>query len=49
MNQKNFAVVAMALTFSILAAISFNTIAAYAQEGAANMTGMAGVKTQQYI
>jgi hypothetical protein len=44
MNQKNFAVVAMALTFSILAAISFNSIAAYAQEGAGNMTGMAGVK-----
>jgi len=42
MNQKNFAVVAVALTFSILAAISFNTIAAYAQ--GANMTGMAAVK-----
>ena len=42
MNQKNFAVVAVGLTFSILAAISFNTIAAYAQ--GANMTGMAAVK-----
>jgi len=43
MNQKIFAVLAVALTFSILAAISFNTIAAYAQ-GDANMTGMAAVK-----
>ena len=43
MNHKNFAVVAVALTFSILAAISFNTIAAYAQ-GPTNMTGMAAVK-----
>lgn len=43
MNQKNFAVVAVALTFSILAAMSFNTIAAYAQ-GDANITRMAAVK-----
>ena len=42
MNQKNFAVVAVALTFSILAGIPFNTIAAYAQ--GANMTGMGAVK-----
>jgi hypothetical protein len=40
MNQKIFAV---ALTFSILATISFNTIAAYAQ-GDANVTGMATQK-----
>ena len=44
MNQKIFAVVAMALTFSILTAISFDTIAAYAQ-GGANMTGMAAQKS----
>jgi hypothetical protein len=48
MNQKIFTVVAMALTFSILTAISFNTIAAYAQ-GGANMTGMAAQKAQQYM
>ena len=44
MNQKIFAVVALALTFSMLAAISFNTIVAYAQN-ATNMTGMAAKKT----
>ena len=44
MNQRIFAVVAMALTFSILTAISFNTIAAYAR-GSANMTGMAAQKS----
>lgn len=43
MNQKIFAVVALALTFSMLAAISFNTIVAYAQ-GNTNMTGMAAQK-----
>lgn len=44
MNQKIFAVVAVALTFSILTAISFNVIAANAQ-GGANMTGMAAQKS----
>ena len=43
MNQKIFAVVALALTFTMLAAISFNTIVAYAQN-ATNMTGMAAQK-----
>ena len=43
MNQKIFAVVALALTFSMLAEISFDTIMAYAQ-GNTNMTGMAAQK-----
>ena len=48
MNQKIFAVVALALTFSMLAAISFNTIVAYAQN-ATNMTGMAAKKTTLHL
>ena len=48
MNQKIFAVVAVALTFSILAAISFNSMAAYAQN-ATNMTGMAAQKTTIHV
>ena len=48
MNQKIFAVVALALTFSMLAAISFNTIVAYAQN-ATNMTGMAAKKTTIHV
>ena len=43
MNQKIFAIIALALTFSMLLAISFNTIVAYAQ-GNTNMTGIGGTE-----